>query len=437
MSTACRLRVGLVVLGVYGAPALADEPTPETSEATWSALRIHVECQQQERVAACDYIRGSIAASELLVSVPRSDDQVTLYVNVTTQANDDLVNLRFASELPEAPATYVLTEIVDSRADAEEQREQLEQAFLQGDAVYLALAVPGSVRVELEVPSEASESSPKTTPFGMGLYCGGWGRWSENYQSASGWAGIYGYRLTNRDKIGLEVHTWYDYERQPSLEVDGAEVALVSSSYGVNGKIGGAHNLGEHFAVGGMLRGGRDDPEGQFQATLRAHGGVSWDLFPSDDPRGNQLAVAYLVGVQADRYNRTNVLGEDQAVFPTHMLLATGEVRFDTVELSADVGVQAQLNAHLRRHELRARGHVEVAVGDHLDVFLRAGITRRAIPGPLDIDSSSYEEVTRTGYAEPLELDGNVNLHFHWDHTNGARNNRFEVVNDLNGTSNL
>ena len=33
------------------------------------------------------------------------------------------------------------------------------------------------------------------------------------------------------------------------------------------------------------------------------------------------------------------------------------------------------------------------------------------IPGPLDIDTSNYEEVTRSNYAEPLSLNGSINLH--------------------------
>ena len=72
-----------------------------------------------------------------------------------------------------------------------------------------------------------------------------------------------------------------------------------------------------------------------------------------------------------------------------------------------------------------------------MDLGFTLSVTRQAIPGPLDLDTSSFEEVTRADYAEPLQLDGFLNLDIHRRSTNGVQNNRFEVVDDLWVLSNL
>ena len=46
-------------------------------------------------------------------------------------------------------------------------------------------------------------------------------------------------------------------------------------------------------------------------------------------------------------------------------------------------------------------------------------------------------EVTRTNYAEPLNLNGYLSLRIHWDPTNGVQNNRFDVANSLGPLDNL
>ena len=51
--------------------------------------------------------------------------------------------------------------------------------------------------------------------------------------------------------------------------------------------------------------------------------------------------------------------------------------------------------------------------------------------------TSSFEAVTRADYAEPLRLHGNANLSFHWDATNGARNNRFMAASSPGPGDNL
>ena len=158
---------------------------------------------------------------------------------------------------------------------------------------------------------------------------------------------------------------------------------------------------------------------------------------PSDDPRGNRLAATYLIGVQADAYNLTNTIGEDQAVFPTHMLLMQGMVRRDRAEVWLDLAARAEVFQPTRRYVLGATGNIDVLLGDHLSLWLSVGVTQQAIPGPGAVDASSFEEVSRASYAEPLSLNSNLNLRVFWANTNGARNNRFNTARSQGNTANL
>jgi len=412
--------------------ALAQEPA-----ASWSPLRVYIECQSDARIDACTFLRASVNGSEVLTASPRSDDQVTVYLNVTTQALDDRVSLRFVSALPDTPATYTLTEAVDSRATTDEQIAQLERLLFRGLSVYLNQSNPAAVTIALAAPTASTEAEAEGTPWGFGLWLGGWTSWSENYRSTDVWGGLYGDRQTETSRLGASVSSSYDYGRQPSLEVGGSSIDLVSASYDLESALFVERHLDERWSLGGMARAGHQDPEGPFLHTTRIHAGVSRDWFPSDDPRGNQLAVAYLAGVQADAYNQMNALGQEEALFASHMLLATGEVRFDYAELGLDLAAQAQLLAPLDRNVLAADARADLNLGDHVDLEFSMGITRQAIPGPLDIDTSNYEEVTRTSYAEPLAIEGFLNLKLHWDPTNGVRNNRFEVAGQLGALDNL
>ena len=362
---------------VFFGPALAREvPAP-----TWSPLRVNVECQRQVRVEVCTYLRGTINGSEVLIAAPRSDDQVTVYVNVTQRALEDVVNLRFASALPGAPPVYAITQSIDSRATTDEQIQQLERAFFRGVSVYLSQLHPEVVEVSLSAPVAQAEVSAETTPWGFVTYGGGWGSWSENYQSADLWGGLNTTRTTELSRFGGGVGSNYSYSRQPSLEVDGDTIHLITASYALDGRLFLERHLNAAWSVGALARAGHQDPEGHYQRTTRAHAGISRDWFPSDDPRGNQLAVAYIAGVQTDVYNQLNELGQEEALFATHMLLATGEVRFDTVELGLNLAAKAQVIAPRDRNVLVAWAWSNLNLGDHVDLSFNLGVTRQAIPG--------------------------------------------------------
>ena len=67
-----------------------------------------------------------------------------------------------------------------------------------------------------------------------------------------------------------------------------------------------------------------------------------------------------------------------------------------------------------------------IQIGSHVDLNLSLSLTKRTFPAPdpAAIDPSDYEQLSRLAYAEPLSLSGTLGLTFHWDPTNGVRNNR-------------
>lgn len=406
---------------------------------TWTPLRVALDCQSQQRVQACTYLRGTLDGVDVVAVVPRSDAQVVLYVNATAAAGSDFLQLRAVADPTApigAPPAFEQTVEVDSRLPVDDQRALLEPALTRVLAPFVSLAVPEAVSVTFTTPA-GEEAPTRTTPWGFSVWAGGYGRWTRDYQYLTTWTGASLSRLTNDWRLS----TWVNYDRsielQPSLVVDSQTVALSSDSSAILGDATLAHNLDGHWTVGGNVRGGHQDAEGQYLGTVRSDVGVEYNVFPADDPRGNVLAVAWLAGGQADWYNQTNTLGQTRAVFPASMLLAKASVRVDTVTLSLDLAAKGQLAPFVERYVLGAEVGVDLTLGDHVDLSFDVDATQQAIPGPASVDESSYEAVTRASYAEPLQLNGNVNLRFHWDNTNSARNNRFQSVCDVDVTDGL
>jgi len=132
-----------------------------------------------------------------------------------------------------------------------------------------------------------------------------------------------------------------------------------------------------------------------------------------------------MLGVQADSYHQVNVYGEDGAVFPKQLLLASGSVRKGRVDYSFGVDMISQLPNPLRQYQLSGWTFGSVYLGDHVDLNLWINLIQQAIPGPAEVDQSDYEEITQGAYAEPLEMNGHLSIQIHWDASNGAMYNRF------------
>lgn len=404
----------------------------------WAPLRVALDCQSAERVDACTYVRGALDALDVVAVVPLSEAQLDLHLNATRAASDDHIQLRAVADasLTGAPASFEQQVVIDYRLPVDDQRARLDPALYRVLAPYLSVAVPDAVAVTFHAPDGAPEAV-RTSPWAFAVWAGGYGSWSQDYRNLTAWSGLSLARITDTDKQDI----WIDYDRsielQPSLVVNSTDVALTSDSSAVEGAVTASWNLNGHWTLGGNLRGGHDDPEGQYFATGRADVGVEYNLFPSDDPRGNVLAVAYLAGAQADWYNEPNTLGQDRAAFPAHMLVAAGSVRVDRVQLELDLHAQAQLVPFVQRYVLGASLHTELTLGDHVDLTLDTDATQQAIPGPATIDASNYEQVTRASYAQPLAIQGYLSMRVHWDNTNSARNNRFHTIGSIDVTGGL
>jgi hypothetical protein len=403
----------------------------------WRPLAVALDCQSWGRVDACTYVQRFIDNQDVLAAVPRARADVVVYINITQQATEDLVQLRYVPTRDDLHGTVEQIAVVDSLLGVDEQRAALEPTFLRGLTPYLLVVAPQTVSVSLAAPDTTEAEALKTTPWGTEAWGGGYGWWTEDYQNYSLWTGASLYRTTEDAQFNLNVNQDTNIQRQPPLEIEGQSISLDTQSSTTSGSILYAHNLDDKWGIGGLVRGGRSDPEGQYAGTGRAHFGVERNWFPSDDPRGNRLAATYLFGVQADAYNLTNTIGEDRAAFPTHMLILQGMVRRDRTELWVDLGARAELLQPTRRYVLGASGNVDLLLGDHLALWVSMGVTQQAIPGPADVDASSFEEVSRASYAEPLSLNSNLNLRIFWANTNGARNNRFNTARSQGATSNL
>lgn len=410
----------LVVLALMAGIAHAEPATP---------ISVSLFCESYGRTKACSaFLTGFIEANKLFISAPRASADVLLYVNANEVALVDRVHLRFVSNMPSTPPVIELDVDIDTRADDDTQRAQLEPAFLRGMALYVAARHPGAVAVTITAPDGAEVKKPKTTPYGFSLDLGGSGNYTENFQSYNAYASASVTRVTPRDKAQVSIWGNGGANRQPPLIVDGNEVNLDTTRWQAGTDAGFVWLWNRCWSVGATSSVFRDDDKGQFDYNWTTKAGLEWDRFKPDDARGNKLALVYFAGYTVERYYIPNVLGESFAQYPTHEIVGTGSVRKDKVTLGLSLLARAEVIHPSRRYTLSASPAVEIQVGDHIDVGAGFSIAKRELPAPdeMRIPQDDYERRSRLSYADPLQINGYINVRIHWDRTNGARNDRFD-----------
>jgi hypothetical protein len=208
---------------------------------------------------------------------------------------------------------------------------------------------------------------------------------------------------------------------------DGTPVPIESTQWQIGAGGGGAWLLDDCWSVGGATGLLRDDPLGQYRYRSWTRAGIEWDAFKADDPRGNRLALLYVVGYEFDGYRLRDATGETDANYAIHELIASGSVRKDKVGFGLALTLSSQMFDPERRHSISAAPFVSWKLGGHVDLDVTFSITKRALPGPDPalIDPSNYAQIARLSYAEPLAMNGTFNISIHADRTNGARNDRF------------
>ena len=350
-----------------------------------------------------------------------------LYVTATEVALVDRVQLRFVSTMPATPRELEIFVDLDTRADDDTQRKQLAAAFLRGMAIHIGARFPTAVAVTVTTPADVASVEASTTPWDVALNLGGYGSHTRSFQSLNAYAEAVVTRTTRALRLIAEAGASTNINRQPPLMLDdGTRVPLDVEAWNVAARVQGVYLLSPCWSVGGLVRYAKDDPKGQHAYTTRVRAALEWDLYPADDPRGNRLAVLYTAGYAIERYNLTNEIGERFAHYPIHELIASGTLRKDKIGIGLSLAAGSQLDHPGRRHHVSASPSLEIQLGSRVDISFSFSITKRALPGPDTdlIDPTDYALLTRLAYAEPLALNGSLNLYIHFDRTNGARNDR-------------
>ncbi|MBS1120235.1 MAG: hypothetical protein H6Q90_2463 [Deltaproteobacteria bacterium] len=423
------MRTACVVMLVV---ALGSIAARTATAASASPLRVTIDCESSGRTKACPaFLLGFVDAHKVLLASPRSAAEVIVYASTSEVALIDRVHLRFVGKLVGAPPVVELDVDLDSRTTDDAQRAQLEPAFLRGIALFVATRHPGSVTVALSAPAATDIARPTTTPWGASLVLGGFANYTKQFQSYNGFSELSVSRLERTSRLDVSVFGNGGLNRQPPLAVDDGmgntvEVSLDTNQWSL-GTTAKAVWLANHcWSVGSSTRAWRDDPKGQFRYGWNAKAGVEWDKYQADDPRGNRLALLYVVGYQAERYNLRNDIGERFAHYPIHALIASGAVRKDKIGIGVSLSISGEVLHPERRHSISAAPFIEWKLGNHVDLELQFFITERQLPGPdpAEIDPTDYAQSSRLSFAEPFAMNGSASLSIHWDRTNGARNDR-------------
>lgn len=400
---------------------------------TGSPIRVAIECEEPGRTKACPaFLLGFIDANKVLLSSPRAGADVVVYATATQFALIDRMHLRFVGRVPGAPPIVELDVDVDTRASDDVQRAQLLPAFLRGISLFVGARHPEAVTVTLTAPAEVAQAGATAgSPWGFMIEIAGNGNYTNRYRSATGNLNIIG-RWITRDRRALGgVFSNAGVNRQPPLTLeDGSVVSLDTNTWFIRSGAEYIELIDEHWSVGVGSYTNFEDPKGQFAYSNRTRAAIEWDRYASDDPRGNRLGVFYSLGWVTERYRVRNELGETFATYPVHGVSAVGSMRFDTLSLGLEMELVTQLLHPTRRRSLTVSPEVSLKLGDHVDVGITFTLTQRELPAPdMDaLDPSDYAQISRLSYAEPLSISGSFELTFHWDPTNGVRNDRIESI---------
>jgi hypothetical protein len=392
-------------------------------------LGITLECEGRGRTKACpEFLLGFIDENPYLRQAPRSNADILLYVNITRVGNDDQMHFRLVGKVVGAPSVVELDTAIDTRATDDDVRKQLQPAFARSVALFIAAGHPEAVEVSFTALKTNAVAKPVLSPWGAALNINGYGNRSGRYASLSTFANISLARTTTETINRINVNTNYRVNKLPPLMVGDQVISLNTRAWGASINAMSEHQICDIWAYAVRGSFGFNDRLAPTRRAGNVEALVEWDKYPSNDPRGNQLAVAYGLGLVYERYNVLNVLGERTAVYPNHTIAAAGNFRKDHVQYNLSADATAEVLHPTQRYSLTLEPSVSWQVGSHLDLNLSFSVIKRAIPGPAEVDETDPDLLARGAYAEPLELSGSLGVSIHLDRTNGARNNRFSSL---------
>ncbi len=391
-------------------------------------LRVTIICEEPGRTKACPaFLLGFVDAHKVFLQSPRAVAEVIVYVTANEVALADRIHLRFVSKVTGAPPLIEIDVDLDTRAADDAQRGQLEPAFLRGMALFVAARFPKAVTVAISEPEGEEAVVKSVSPWDLSLDLNGWGSWTGEYQSLGGGSNLQIARVQTRKRFEAFLWAGGGLNRRPPLVLeDMTEISTNTRNWYYGGQLEAAWLYNHCYSIGASTSTWRDDPNGQFRYGWDAKLGVEWDKFRADDPRGNRLAVAYILSYRVEGYNLRNELGEIWAHYPTHKVQASGGLRKDKVEIGLSVQVGGEVLHPMRRHSISASPSIEVQIGDRVDFSVAFSVTKRELPAPdpTQIDPTDFMQLDRLSYAEPFSMNGSFTVRIHWDRTNGQRNDR-------------
>lgn len=407
-----------------------------TGVATAQPLRVNIQCENTGRTKVCpSFLLGIVDAHKVFLQSPRATAEVMVYVNSVEVALVDRIHLRFVGTVPGAPPVIELDVDIDSRADDDTQRGQLEPAFLHGMSLFVAVRFPKLVTVAIAEPDGETAKPKDTSPWDVSFELGGFASRTGPYENYSSWSSALLSWIETRKRFAAIMWGNGGVNRQPPLTVaneDGTTREINTNVYNYNhgAQLEAAYLYNHCYSIGGSTSTWRDDQYGQFRYGWDAKLGLEWDRYRADDPRGNRLSVAYILAYRVEGYNLRNEIGEIWAHYPTHKLVATGQLRKDKVNFGLRVEVGGEVLKPMRRHALGASPSIEVQIGARVDISFSFSITKRELPAPDSsmLDPENYAQLARLSYAEPLSMNGSFNVRIHWDRTNGQRNDRLDML---------
>lgn len=195
--------------------------------------RVHVECELPGRTKACPaFIVGIIDANKVLLSSPRANAEVVVYVAATPVALKDQLHLRLVGLIPGAPAEVEVDVLVDTRMTDDDQRDVIEPTFLRAIALFVGARFPDAVAVALSRPVHMETQQPDTSPWAMSIILTGNGSYTEKYRALAGQLDFKQIYLAKRFRVSVLESASGGLNQQPSLLTsDGLTISLNTTQW--------------------------------------------------------------------------------------------------------------------------------------------------------------------------------------------------------------
>ena len=379
------LTAGLLI-GVFAAPAAAQEPTP--APASQQLLRVFIDCFE------CDteYLRQNVQ----FVDYVRDRTVADVHVLVTTQGTGGGGTAWTAKFIGLGRFNLIdrtLTFNTGPTASSDDRRKEFARIFKLGVASYAAESSAGpQLDVQWVKPSAQKTVLPSKDPWNYWVFrtnLGGNRDGEESTSFSSYRLSFSANRTTEQWKISLSTSGNYSESKFELPEEDGGLIKSTSHSWSIDSLI--VKSLGPKWSIGGRSSLSHSSFSNNDKVFTVAPG-LEFSVFPYSESSRRSLTMLYTLGASHYDYKDVTIFDKLTEWVPNHSLNTSLGLR----QPWGSLGTGVTLSQHLNKP-----GRYRISTFAHADIRLFKGFSFNVFGG---YDRIRDQIALRKGGATPEEV---------------------------------